>query len=252
MSTRQRRERARHMRRRAALCAMVLALGALSASQAAREKIGGAAREAAAGVASAFAGREAAVEELTLPAMRVYALQLGVYDNGELAQQEQQRLSQAGVPCIVWQRERMRIVCAAALAQAELDGAQSAGLETYPIEEEMPEVRLRLGAPRRDMEDVCALLTLPDAAFARLLQTEEAQPLDGVVQDARALATRAAAAHGESALYAQLAQSVVNWCALIEGTREEWGGELARQYAALTMCTLCRELRAELLAQASA
>ena len=50
-------------------------------------------------------------------------------------------------------------------------------------------------------------------------------------------------AHPESALYTQLAQSLVNWCTLMEQTRQETDEAAARRYAAVTICTLCRELR---------
>ena len=259
MSTRRRRERARRLRATAALVLALLALGATAASPGARLRLMMAARDArggalaaVSGIQAAFSGREAAQSEMTLPALRVVALQLGVYDNGELAQQEQQRLWQAGVPCLIWQRERMRIVCAAGLSGSDLTSAQAAGLETYVIEDELPQVRLRLGGARRDLDGAAALLSLPDEAFRQLLLPEETKPLSQIVSEARQVAAPALSAKGESELYAQLAKSVVNWCDLIERSQGEWGSELARQYAAVTMCTLCRELRAELLAQQSA
>ena len=245
-------ERAKRARSAVTAVLAVLVLGALAASPGARRRAGLTARQIASGAQDAFAGRQEATQKLTLPEMRVYALQLGVYDSGELAQQEQQRLSQQGMPCIIWQRERMRIVCAAALSEQALASAQAAGLETYVIEDEMPEVQLRLSAAQRELEGATELLTLPDSAFGALLLSQDARPLSDVIDSARKIAQRALSSHGENALYTQLAQSIVNWCTLIERAQEEWGDTLARQYAALTMCTLCRELRAELIAQASA
>ena len=249
MSTRQRQERARRIKQTVVAVLAVLALGMAAASPDAREKLSLTARTAITGAQAAFAGREAATRELTLPAVRVYALQLGVYDNGERAQQEQQRLTKEGVPCILWQRERMRIVCAAAPTESALAGAQTFGLETYVIKDEIPEVRLRLGAAERELEAVSELISLPDGALGALFQAEREQPLADIVLRARGLAEPALSAHGENALYSQLAQSVVNWCSLIERAQSEWDGDLARQYATVTMCTLCRELRTELLAQ---
>ena len=250
MSTRQRRERYQRRQRLFVTVCALIALGAAAASPGARLRLALTAREAYAGVQAVFAGREEATQEVTLPARRVWALQLGVYDSGESAQQEQQRLTGEGVPCILWQRERMRIVCAAALSEKDLRGAQTFGLETYTIEDGMEEVRLRLGAAQREIEEISALILLPDALFEMLLGNEEEQPLSDIIARAREIASPAITAHEENALYTQLAQSVVNWCALIERASQEWGDGLARQYGALTMCTLCRELRTELLAQA--
>ena len=250
MSTRQRQERARKIKRTVAAVCAVLVLGMAAASPDARKKLSMTVHTALAGAQAAFAGREAATQEVTLPSIRVYALQLGVYDSGERAQQEQQRLTQEGVPCILWQRERMRIVCAAAPSEGALSSAQTFGLETYVIKDEIPEVHLRLVAAAREIEAASALINLPDATLESLFQAEKEQPLTDIVSGAKALAEPALSSHGENALYSQLAQSVVNWCALIERAQAEWSDELARQYAAVTMCTLCRELRTELLAQA--
>ena len=60
----------------------------------------------------------------------------------------------------------------------------------------------------------------------------------------RAQAQRGVSAHPENTLYTQLAQSLVNWCALIEKTPN---GD--KPYARATMALLCRELRRALANQ---
>ena len=68
----------------------------------------------------------------------------------------------------------------------------------------------------------------------------------GLINEYKTLAhvvSRAAGSHPDHALYTQLAQSLANWCALMEKTMQETDERSARSYAAVTMCTLCRELR---------
>lgn len=243
-----RRELARKRRRRFFAAVFVLALGALAASPGARLRLAGAARAAAEGAASAFSGREAAQAELTLPETRVYALQLGVYDDGDRAANAQRQIADGGVPCVVWQRQRMRIVCAAALSREALASASAGGLETYVIAEDLPEVRLRIRGTRAEIDAASALLGLPDALFASLQG-------GGALSDALARAedvlraARPALSGGDAggALAAQLLASLEDWRALCERTQEETSEAAARQYASLTMATLCRELRAALL-----
>ena len=225
------------------------ALGAMAASPGAREGISGALRGGVRSAQAVFAGNALGQREVTLPARRVCALQLGVYDSGERAQAEQERLTAAGMPCIIWQGERMRIVCAAAPDEAALD--DDVGMETYVISDEWAEVRLRVSGTDAQSQRAAALLSLPDELFVQLAKPEEEQPLQDAVRRAREAAQAHDAGRGENALCAQLAQSLVNWCALIEQAREELGEATARRYASLTMATLCRELRTVLLSQAS-
>ena len=227
----------------------VAALGAMAASPGAREGIGGALRLGVRSAQAVFAGNALGQREVTLPAMRVCALQLGVYDSGERAQAEQERLTAAGMPCIIWQGERMRIVCAAAPEENLLDA--DVGMETYVIWDDWATVSLRVSGADEDAQQAAALLTLPDALFLALAQPQEKQPLEDAVRRAREAAQPQLTAHQENALYTQLAQSLVNWGALIEQTQQELGDETARRYALLTMATLCRELRTVLLSQAS-
>ena len=161
LSTRRRRERAKRLRARIALGLCVAALGAMAASPGAREGILGALQGGVRSAQAAFAGNAASERELTLSAMRVWALQLGVYDNGERAQAEQERLTASGMPCIIWQGERMRIVCAAAPDEGTLDA--DVGMETYAISDEWPEVRLRVSGTDAQAQRAAALqrLTAP-------------------------------------------------------------------------------------------
>lgn len=243
ISSRARHARARRVRQRVCVLLIVLALGALAMQPELRGRIAQAGREGLAAV-QAFAqsaGDGSAQAELTLPEMEVWALQLGVFDSGESATQEQQRLAAGGVPCVVWQRERMRLICCVALARDGLDMQAAGGRESFVIRETMPEVQLRLTASPGEMEDVLSLLRLPDALLIALLG--DAQTLEELVSGAEQQAGRALSAHPENELYTQLAQSLVNWCALMRRTAQESDGQTARIYAQATMCTLCRELR---------
>ena len=85
------------------------------------------------------------------------------------------------------------------------------------------------------------LLHLPDEALSRL---ESGEALADVLADVRVQAQRGVSAHPENTLYTQLAQSLVNWCALIEKTPD---GD--KPYARATMALLCRELRRALANQ---
>lgn len=142
----------------------------------------------------------------------------------------------------------MRLVCAAATAREDLPAARFA--DAYIVKDTLDAVSLRLSAGEGELDAARALLTLPDGAFARLMRPEADEPLSALLDDVRQAAAQAEGAHPENELYTQLAQSLSNWCALIEQTEKRFDGETARQYAAVTMCTLCRELRNTLLMQA--
>lgn len=239
------------MLRGTAVFVALLALGTLAASPGIRLFAVSTASGALENAKAALAGREQENVTLTLPARDVYALQLGVYDNGERARQEQQRLSQAGIPCVVWQGERMRIVCAAAPDAQALEDAEAGGMETYVVADALPQVRLGLGGQRWEIETARALLTLPDALFDVLCVGEQAQPLEDILGRAREAANKALPSEG-SELLKQLAKSLSDWCALVDRTRGTADGGVLRQYAALTMGTLCRELRTQLLLKQAA
>ncbi len=232
---------------RLALAACVAALCALAASPDARTAAANAAQDGLRAARALLLGQARTQRLLTLGERRVYALQLGVYDSGELAQAEQQRLTAAGVPCVIWQGERMRIVCAAAATPDALEDA-APGRESYVYEDVWREARLRVSASEDGAQAVCTLLETPDALFWALCRPEAEEPLSGVL--ARA-GEAAAARTPQNELCTQLRQSLEDWRALIERTSAELDAPAARRYAALTMATLCRELREVLLAQAS-
>lgn len=242
ISQRRRQQRAARMRRRLMIAACVLLMGALAASPDLRAQIDRLTKSV-----QAFS-QGAQQAELILPAREVYALQLAVFDNGERAADEAKRLQGEGVYCIVWQREKMRIVCGVASSREGLDIATAKGKDAYVIRETMDAVPLRLTCGANELEAVQALLTAPDSLLERLMEKEE--PLAQILSDADALARRATGSHPEQMLYDQLAQSLGNWCRMIERTAQETDERSARSYAALTMCTLCRELRAALRNQA--
>lgn len=244
-TNRQRMAIMRRWRRRAITLGLVLLLAGLAMSPQLRGIIVQAAQGGLSSIQT-FASGEAQTAELTLPELSVYALQLGVYDNGERAQQEAERLLEAGVPCVIWQRERMRLICSVAAAQEGLDTGAAMGRDVYVIHETLPEVRLRINAAADELESVRELLLMPDALFAAL-EAPEAE-LDALTADTRRMAQKALTAHPENALYTQLAQSLLDWCDVIEeGKQTAMAGQI-RTYAKTSVCTLARQLRDALAA----
>lgn len=244
ISERRRKQRAARMRRRFLTAAGVLLLGALAMAPGLREKL----RSLSLDVQAFSGGAQQA--ELTLPEREIYALQLAVFDSGERAASEVRRLQAKGVRCIVWQREKMRIVSSVALSREGLDLNTARGEEAYVIRDTMEAVPLRLSCGIAEMAQVQTLLETPDSVLMRLLEGEES--LKDILADVTEIAGRAAGSHTENVLYTQLAQSLVNWCALMEKTMTETDEKSARSYAAVTMCTLCRELRLALGSQNTA
>ncbi|MBE5799920.1 MAG: hypothetical protein E7321_08230 [Clostridiales bacterium] len=190
-------------------------------------------------------------QELTLPEYDVYALQLAVFDSGERAASKALQLRSDGVRCVIWQRERMRIVVSAAFSREELDASAARGHEAYVIRDTLPEVSLRLSAQMGEAARAKRLLETPDALLGMLLQDNEV-PMREIIAQAEAIAGKELDTHPENTLYTQLAQSIVNWCDLMETTLEEADEATARSYGAVTMCTLCRELRQALSAPSTA
>ena len=115
------------------------------------------------------------------------------------------------------------------------------GEEAYVIRDTMEAVLLRLSCGAAEMAQVQTLLETPDSVLIRLLTGEE--PLSDILTDVASVVSQAAGSHPDNALYTQLAQSLANWCALMERTMKETDERSARSYAAVTMCTLCREMR---------
>lgn len=235
ISDRRRRQRAARMRRRCMIAAGVLLLGTLAMASGLKEKL----RNLSWDVQAFSSGAQQA--ELTLPEREIYALQLAVFDSGERAASEAKRLQAKGVRCIVWQREKMRIVSSVALSREALDMETAKGEEAYVIRDTMEAVPLRLSCGAAEMAQVQTLLETPDSVLIRLLTGEE--PLSDILTDVASVVSQAAGSHPDNALYTQLAQSLANWCALMERTMKETDERSARSYAEVTMCTLCRELR---------
>ena len=179
--------------------------------------------------------------DMTLPEYDIYALQLAVFDSGERAADELKRLQSRGVRCVIWQKERMRIVADAAFSRDALNLNAAKGHEAYVIRDTLEEVSLRLSTDAVSAAQAKHLLETPDRVLAALLKGEETA--EQLIAQTRALAEEAVDAHPENALYTQLAQSLINWSALMEKTLTETDDAGARSYGAVTLCMLCRELR---------
>lgn len=199
-----------------------------------------AAKDGAAALRS-IACHDVQTQTLILPKLDVYALQLGVYESGERAQTEAESLLEAGIPCVVWQRERMRLICSASLSAERLDCAAAAGRETFVVHETLPQIRLHLNAEAEELQAVCELLRLPDTLL-ETLDSGDAQ-LDALVAQTQSKAQAALTAHPESALYTQLAQSLMDWCALAQKAQASDMGESSRAYAKAMACVLADRLR---------
>lgn len=237
LSMRQREARRIRIRRRILVTGLVLGLASLAMSLPLRariKEIGLAGIQAM----SVFAPQGESVDVI-LPQMTVYALQLGVYDNGESAQAQQTGFQQLGIPCVIWQREKMRLVCDASLSRGGLNTALAAGAETYVFSETLPEVTLRISAAQGETQAVGELLLLPDE-MARAFDEGNGE-LEPWIAAARSTAEAVMAVHPEHALCMQLAQSMLRWCDMMEAA--PFAQEQMQAYAAVTMWTLCRELR---------
>ena len=236
------------------IAAVVLLLASLAMAPGLREKLAGTLSgtiERGRQAAEVFAGVRSSQADVVLPGREVYALQLGVYDSGESAAAQVQELLDEGVLSIVWQREQMRVVCAVALSRDALDVSTAGARDAYVIEDTLPRVALRLTSEESGMQDVVDLLNMPDAVLLRLLGGDSTA-LETIISDTQTAAKRALGAHPDNELYTQLAQSLSNWCALMSRTLETADEARARDYAAVTMCTLCRELRIALQTDAAA
>ena len=188
--------------------------------------------------------------DMKLEAYDVYALQLAVFDSGERAASELSRLQNLGIRCVIWQKTRMRIVADAAFSREKLNISTAKGQEAYVIREPLPEVSIRLSADASGVAQAKRLLESPDQILHALAQND--QPLEAIIAQTRELAESAKDTYPENALYTQLAQSLLNWSALMEKTVAEADEAEARSYGAVIMCTLCRELRQALSASSTA
>ena len=234
LTSRQKRQRTRKIRNRVIL---ILALLSLASAAMAPELRVYLTAKIHSGV-QAFADLRTSEIDLVLPEKKIALLQLGVFDNGESAQSERARLAGLGVPCAVWQDARMRLIADAASKRETLTDAAAQGMACFIAEETLARVDVSLSAGESDAQTAAELL---DETLSRL---EEDETLSDILADVQTRARRAVSAHPENTLYTQLAQSLVNWCALMEETPTG-----TRPYARATMALLCRELRRALVNQ---
>lgn len=221
------------------LIALVGVIASLAFSPAIREGILGAARNI-----QAFS--QSAQMEMTLPEYDVYALQLAVFDSGERAASELGRLQAQGVYCVIWQQNRMRIVADAAIDRGKLNTDASKGNDAYVIQDTMEKVHLRLSADTVSVSLAKRLLEAPDALFRAIANGDET--MERIAQRAQTLADEALQMNLGNDLYAQLAKGLSSWSQAMKKTLETADESDARSYGAVTMCTLCRELRQALSA----
>lgn len=190
--------------------------------------------------AQAFAVTREGEAIVTLEPLALCALQLGVYDSGERAQSERERLSQLGIPCAIWQEGEMRLIAAVSAARETMDMSAAKGQESFIVAKTLEKVEIKLSAEENSLSAAAELMNLPDETLMRLMDGKDA--LTDILVDVREKAERAVGEHPENELYTQLAQSLLNWCALIERTSDN-----AHAYAGATMALLCTELRRTLL-----
>ena len=239
MQRRKQRQAARLRNHLIRLIALAGVIASLAFSPAIREGIMDAARDI-----QAFS--QSAQLEMTLPEYDVYALQLAVFDSGERAASELKRLQSMGVRCVIWQKERMRIVADAAIDRGKLNANAAKGNDAYVIRETLEKVRLRLSADAMSVEQAKSLLEAPDALLNAIENGNET--MESIAGRAEELANEALKLNSGNDLYAQLAQSLQSWSRAMKKTLETADESDARSYGAVTMCTLCRELRQALSA----
>lgn len=244
ITQRRRQRRAAQLRKSVIkLAGAAVIIAALALSPSIREGILGAARDI-----QAFS--QSMQMEMILPQYDVYALQLAVFDSGERAESELKRLQGLGVRCVIWQRERMRIVADAAFARDALNVNAAKGNEAYVIRETLEAVTLRLSADTQSVAMAKELLQAPDALLRAIANRDES--LETVAERAEMLAGDALRLNPGNDLYAQLAKSLQSWSQAMKNTMETADEDDARSYGAVTMCTLCRELRQALSALSTA
>ena len=207
--------------------------------------IGGRLEQAFARSVQTFSGSEDAQKEITLDHMDVYALQLGVFDSIDRASAEVQRLEAMGVSCMIWQKERLRLIADVALTRDALDYSAAKGQDAYVISQALDEVLLRIGAQADAVDAACALVALPDETLLALLDGSKSSDL---IPGIRTAADAARQAHPGHALYTTLADNLLAWCDMME--RPAYAG--ASGYGRAAMFALCRELRQALIAASTA
>jgi len=238
ISDRRRKQRLRRFGRMAALAgiASLLGIAALAANTGIWDRI----HESV----QTFSAGTGAQEELSLAEISVHALQLGVFDSAERAKSEAARLEQLGIRCMIWQKERLRLVADVALDRAGLDWKTAGGQEAYAITETLEAVRLRITADAGDIQSAKALLLLPDETLNRLLRgASVGEETARIRQQAEAAKT----AHPGNTLYTGLAAGLLSWCDMMDAL-----GAQAHGYAEASMFALCRGLRQALIEASTA
>ena len=231
LTSRQRRQRAKIIRNRVITLAVVLMLAAAAMAPALREQLMQVIGRGIHAVQAFTALREGETV-IVLEPIALYALQLGVYDNGERAQSEWQRLNQMGIPCAIWQENVMRLIAAVSDARESINPDAAKGQESFIIAKMLEKVEIKLSAEENSISAAAELM--------RLMKGRDTLP--DILAKVREKAESAVGEHPENELYTQLAQSLLNWCALIERTDDN-----PYAYAGATMALLCMELRRTLL-----
>ena len=239
LTSRQRRQRAKIIRNRVITLAVVLMLAAAAMAPALREQLMQVIGRGIHAVQAFTALREGETV-IVLEPITLYALQLGVYDNGERAQSEWQRLNQMGIPCAIWQENVMRLIAAVSDARESINLDAAKGQESFIIAKTLEKVEIKLSAEENIISAAAELMLLPVETLIRLMKGRDTLP--DILAKVREKAESAVGEHPENELYTQLAQSLLNWCALIERTDDN-----PYAYAGATMALLCMELRRTLL-----
>ena len=239
LTSRQRRQRAKIIRNRVIATAVVLMLAAAAMAPKLREQLIQAI-DRGIHAAQTFAALREGETVIVLEPIELYALQLGVYDNGERAQSEWARLNQMGIPCAIWQENVMRLIAAVSDSRETMNMDAAKEQESFIIAKTLEKVEIRLSAEENSVSAAAELMRLPDETLIQLMKGGDTLP--DILAHVREKAESAVGEHPENELYTQLAQSLLNWCELIERT-----GDNPYAYAGATMAMLCTELRRTLL-----
>ena len=145
-----------------------------------------------------------------------------------------------GIPCAIWQENVMRLIAAVSDARESINPDAAKGQESFIIAKTLEKVEIKLSAEENSISAAAELMRLPDETLIRLMKGRDTLP--DILAKVREKAESAVGEHPENELYTQLAQSLLNWCALIERTDDN-----PYAYAGATMALLCMELRRTLL-----
>ena len=145
-----------------------------------------------------------------------------------------------GIPCAIWQENVMRLIAAVSDTRESIDLGAAKGQESFILAKTLEKVEIKLSAEENSISAAAELMRLPDEILIRLMKRRDTLP--DILATVRGKAESAVGEHPENELYTQLAQSLLNWCALIERTDNN-----SYAYAGATMALLCTELRRTLL-----